>query len=403
MINSCWMESDYSENAPGDLIDTGQEIYAYRPDPLPPDLDVEITGELHKRSVDAMYHLGRLREIGERVDDYRIIRAPFIYREAVDSSEIEGTQITLQDIYTHEATQAQSERSPASDTEDTKKAELQEVQNYIESTRRGIERLESGEEISLELLKNLHKILLGRGEVRGENQLTGEFRDDYVHIGPVKGNTPRFVPCPPRDIEQSMKSLENYIQHDGPIDDLIDIGLVHYQIETIHPFMDGNGRVGRLLITLMLYDRGILPQPYLHPSSYIKQRKQKYVDKLLAVSQNGFWLEWLEFFLDMLRKQAEEACVRAKLLLDLRDEYAKRYSEGSDSVQKLSIKLFSHPVITVRYAESLLGCTYSTANKAVQELKKDGVLIEVTGNSRNRRFHAEEILDVIRKDPGSIL
>ena len=232
--------------------------------------------------------------------------------------------------------------------------------------------------------------------VRGEDKQPGEFRDTQVYIG-GRGTEARFVPPPPSVVQYAMQNLETYMQTGGAFQPLIDIGLVHYQFETVHPFRDGNGRMGRLLIMLMMYDEELLPEPYLYPSSYFNRNRAQYTDRLLAVSRDNAWEEWLTFFLEGISQQAQEAFSRASELLDLRDEYRERYQDGPNSVSHLAMEVFTKPYLTVNEASELLDMTYGAANNAVSKLEADGVLEEVTGQSRNRVFRAREVFHIIQK------
>lgn len=383
------------EQMSGSLVDIGDTL-AFSPDPLPPGLDVSITDEIHHAALQATYALGRLEEIGDRVDNPRMIQLPFIYREAVDSSEIEGTRVTLPDLYAFEVNEGPGEGSEQR-TLETYTESLQEVKNYVAALETGIDRLRTDGEITLELLKELHVDLLGQGTVRSHDPNPGHFRDQFVNIG---GG--RFVPPPPDSARSQMQTLEQYIQTGSEYDALVDIALVHYQLETIHPFVDGNGRVGRLLAALMLCDRGLLSAPHLHLSEYIKRRKTDYTDSLLAVSQQGAWQEWLQFFLRGLARQAANTCARANELIDLRETYRRRYQDAAPSVRRLTMELFTSPVVTVPLAQDMLDCTYPTANKAVKQLEADGVLDEVTGYDRNRRFHAVDVFDIMEAPPSTV-
>jgi Fic family protein len=194
-----------------------------------------------------------------------------------------------------------------------------------------------------------------------------------------------------------MQNLETYVQTGGAYQPLIDIGLVHYQFETVHPFRDGNGRMGRLIIMLMMCDEELLPEPYLYPSSYFNRNREEYTDRLLAVSRDNAWEEWLTFFLEGISQQAQEAFSRASELLDLRDEYRERYQDGPNSVSHLAMEVFTKPYLTVNEASELLDMTYGAANNAVSKLEDDGVLEEITGQSRNRVFRAREVFRIIQK------
>jgi Fic family protein len=232
--------------------------------------------------------------------------------------------------------------------------------------------------------------------VRGEEKQPGEFRDTQVYIG-GRGDEARFVPPPPAVVPYAMENIETYIKSGGNYQPLIDIGLVHYQFEAIHPFRDGNGRMGRLLIMLMMVADDLLPEPYLYPSSFFNRNRQEYTDRLLAVSRDNAWEEWLTFFLRGISHQAREAFARGSELLDLRDEYRDRYQDDANSVSHLSMEIFTKPYLTVNEAKEMLGMTYNTANTAVGRLEDDGVLEEITGHQRNRVYRAREVFDIIQK------
>lgn len=361
----------------GELVNSGGDI-AFKPDPLPPPITLD--GELLDAFVEATNNVGQLSGVGRRIEDPSMLISPFIYKEAVVSSEIEGTRVTLSEVYEYEAGRENG-------SSETTRNELREVHNYVDAVFRGIE--EIGDGIGLELVRALHDTLMSG--VRGEDKQPGAYRDTQVYIGE------RFVPPPPSVVPYAMQNVETYIQTGGSYQSLIDIGLVHYQLEAIHPFRDGNGRIGRLLIMLMMCDEGLLPEPYLYPSSYFNRNREEYTDRLLAVSRDGAWREWLAFFLRGISQQAEEAFGRASELLDLRDAYRDRYQDDANSVSRLSMEVFTKPYLTVNEAADLLDMTYRTANKAVNGLEEDGVLQEITGQRRNRVFRAQEVFDIIQK------
>jgi Fic family protein len=376
------IEEFESGEIPGELVNSGGDI-AFNPESLPPKIQME--GKLLDVFTKATNNVGQLSGIGRRVDNPRMLITPFIYKEAVLSSEIEGTRVTLSDVYEYEAGRKKGRSGPS-------RNELREVQNYVKAVFEGIDKMEAG--IDLDLIQDLHETLMSG--VRGENKRPGEFRDTQVYIG-GRGEEARFVPPPPSIVRYAMQNLETYMQTGGTYQSLVDIGLVHYQFETIHPFMDGNGRMGRLLIMLMMCDNDLLPEPYLYPSSYFNRNRDEYTDRLLAVSRDNAWEEWLVFFLTAISHQAEEAFSRASELLDLRDEYRDRYQDGANSVSHLAMEIFTKPYLTVREASSILDMSYNTANSAVGKLEEDGVLEEITGQSRNRVFRAEEVFHIIQK------
>lgn len=373
-------ESRFGDNAPGELVNSeGFEWQAFKPDSLPPEIDTKRVNETHAK---ARGNVGTLSGIGRRVNDPTVLITPFVYKEAVESSEIEGTKVTLSDVYQYEA----SEEVP----DEPEKDEIKEVRNYIEASFKGIKRLDDG--IDINLVKDLHGILLS--DVRGEMKKPGDFRDHQVTIGSGPGS---FVPPPAANVPYLMDELMTYIQTGGKYRSLIDIAIVHYQFETIHPFNDGNGRMGRLLIMLMMCEENLLPEPYLYPSSYFNRNRDQYTSKLLGVSQRGEWEEWIKFFLEGISSQAEEAFSRGSEFLDLRDEYQERYADSPNSISKLALEIFNRPYITVNEAKEMLGVQYPTANRAVDKLEEDGVLKEITGQDRNRIFRAREVFDVVQK------
>lgn len=381
------VEQFRSGETPGELVNSEGDI-AFKPSPLPPEIDLD--GELLDVFTQATSNVGRLSGIGGRVDNPGMLITPFIYKEAVVSSEIEGTRVTLSEIYEYEAGQSSGPSEPDHD-------ELREVHNYVEALFQGLDRLDTG--IDLDVIRTLHDTLMSG--VRGEEKQPGEFRDAQVYIG-GRGQDARFVPPPPAVVPYAMENLETYVKTGGHFRTLIDVGLVHYQFETIHPFRDGNGRMGRLLVVLMMCTDELLPEPYLYPSSYFNRHREEYTDRLLAVSRDDAWEEWLTFFLRGISRQAEEAFCRASELLDLRDAYREQYRDGANSVSHLAMEIFRKPYLTVNEAQSLLDVTYPAANDAVSALRDDGVLEEITGQSRNRVFRAKEVFDVIQKPAGEL-
>jgi Fic family protein len=381
---------DFAETAPGEIVPTttSKGTYsAFRPDPLPPDID---TKELITPLAEATQALGRLHGIGPRVGSREILIEPFIRKEALESSQIEGTHATLSDIYAYEAGQE------ALIDEDRRQG-TQEVVNYLHALTHGLETITAGSHVTVETLCEMHNRLLSG--VRGNEANPGELRDTQNFIG----STPyiqdaRYVPPPPNVVPDLLSDLLEYANQDTDLHPLLRIGLVHYQFETVHPFLDGNGRLGRLLISLLLQRENLLPEPYLYLSSYFNARRSEYVDHLLSVSQDGEWEEWLLFFLRGVQSQADEAHQRANLLVDLREDYQQRYqSERSENILELVMRLFEDPYLDVNTAADWLDVGYSTANRLVDQLEDDGILEELTGQARNRFYRANEIFRIINK------
>ncbi|MCU4802385.1 Fic family protein [Halobacteria archaeon HArc-gm2] len=379
---------DFDETAPGEIVPTrtpNGTYSAYRPDSLAPSISTE---RLVTPLAEATQALGRLQGIGPRVGSREILIEPFIRKEALESSQIEGIRATLSDIYAFEAGQE------ALIGEDRRKG-TQEVVNYLHALTHGLDAITAGDPITTESLCEMHDRLLSG--VRGDEADPGELRTTQNFIG----STPyiqdaRYVPPPPNEIPDLLEDLVAYANRDTDLHPLLRTGLIHYQFETIHPFLDGNGRLGRLLISLLLQRDGLLPEPYLYLSSYFNARRSAYVDHLLAVSQRGDWEEWLLFFLRGVQSQADEAHRRANLLVDLREDYQQHYqSERSENILELVMRLFEEPYLDVNTAAEWLEVEYSTANRLIGQLEDDGILEELTGKERNRFYRASEVFEII--------
>ncbi len=359
----------------------------YLPDTLPPEIDLsEDVIQVYGR---AMHALGRLDGFWSEIENPEAVFGLFVYKEAEQSSQVEGTRVTVSDMY----------------VEDEDSKDVQEARNYASTLKKTAKQLsESGrsrQNLSLDLIRTLHAELMEQGRTGDENPLPGEFRPDYAWIEESTsgyGTQIRFVPPQPDIAVSRMEDFEEYLQSGGDYPDLIDIGILHYQIETIHPFVDGNGRVGRLLIILLLMAEDVLLHPLFYLSSYIRRNRDVYTELLLEVNEEGAWNEWLKFFLDGLKTQADEAFVRAKLLLRLRNHYEKEYKDASPSVQKLIEVVFTEPVFTIARAAELIDMTYPAANNAIGILEDDGLLRERTGKERYQQFQADEVLDALNRD-----
>lgn len=381
---------DFDEAAPGDIVPTttsNGSYSAFRPNRLPPNIDAD---ELITPLANATQALGQLHGIGPRVGSREILIEPFIRKEALESSQIEGTQATLSDIYAYEAGQETL-------IDEDRRQGTQEVMNYLHALTHGLDAITASEPITVELLCVMHDRLLSG--VRGNEANPGELRTTQNFIG----STPyiqdaRYVPPPPNYVPDLLDDLVEYTNLETSVHPLLRIGLLHYQFETIHPFLDGNGRLGRLLISLLLQRDGLLPEPYLYLSSYFNARRSGYVDHLLSVSQHGEWEAWLRFFLRGVQAQADEAHHRANLLVDLREQYQQRYqSERSGNILELVIRLFEDPYLDVNTAVDWLDVEYSTANRLVGRLEDDGLLEELTGKNRNRFYRASEVFEIINR------
>jgi len=359
----------------------------YLPENLPPSID--LSPAVIEANGRAMHSLGRLDGFWSEIDDPDTAFGLFVYKEAEQSSQVEGTQVTVSEML----------RS-GSDSKD-----VREARNYAEALRSATNTLaqegRSRENLSLTLVKSLHESLMEAGRA-DDNPRPGEFRTGYVWIEEDNesgfGKRIRFVPPKASAARSKMENFEEYMRSGGEYPDLVEIGMLHYQLETVHPFVDGNGRVGRLLIVLMLIASDILVHPLFYLSSYIRRNRDEYTDLLLAVNEEGDWNAWLEFFLNGIREQADEAFSRAKLLLQLRTAYRERYGDAAPSVRALVDAIFVEPIFTVSRAADLIEMSNPAANNAVNRLEDDGLLEEQTGQERYREFQATDVLEVLNRD-----
>ena len=361
---------------------------AYLPNPLPPSLNWDIN--LIKALSEADMLLGRLAGEGGKLPNPHILIRPFITREAVLSSRIEGTQATLGDILADHA------GAPVEVGSD----DLREVNNYILALQYGIERLKEFP-LSLRLLREIHAKLMTN--VRGNHATPGEFRKSQNWIGSpgcTLANATYVPPCPD-NLMDSLGELEKFL-YDKTLPPLIQIALIHYQFEAIHPFLDGNGRVGRLLITLFLVERGILPTPLLYLSAFFEATRQEYYDKLFAVTKNGAWNDWIIYFLNGVAGQAEDAVSRASRINLLLDKWHKETTLLSSSLpNQLIDKLAMNPYITIKQATETMDASYNTIARAIEKLADLGIVREISGSKRNRVYCAEAILKIL-EEPAKI-
>lgn len=346
---------------------------AFVPASLPPDPSVRLDAGLVGLLSTADRALGRLDGVASVLPNPNLFVAMYVRHEAVLSSQIEGTQSTLEDVLAYEA----------DDDRGALPGDVEEVVNYVRAMNHGLARL-TDLPLSSRLIREIHQTLMTG--VRGGEREPGEFRTSQNWIGPA-GCTLRdasFVPPPHHEVPRQMGALELFLHDREGLPPLLQIGLAHAQFETIHPFLDGNGRVGRLLITLFLCERGILARPLLYLSVYLKAHRAQYYDRLTAIRTDGDWEGWLRFFLHGVIAVSRSATETARAILRLREQ--TRTQALSTTAQRLVDHLFEHPVVTVRSAEGLLECTFATAGKAIAELESAGLLVETTGHKRNRRF-----------------
>jgi Fic family protein len=352
---------------------------AFIPAPLPPQPPLNLSGELHRHLSLADRALGRLDGSVLTLPNSDLFVFMYVRKEAVLSSQIEGTQSSLQDLLAAEA-QLFDQNMPR---------DVDEVINYVRAMNHGIERLRELP-LSVRLIREIHAELL-QG-VRGGGLQPGELRTSQNWIGPAGStiNTATFVPPPQDVVPQALGELENFLHAEDDLPPLIKIALAHAQFETIHPFLDGNGRIGRLLITFLLTQRGILHKPVLYLSHYFKRHREEYYDRLQAVRDRGAWEAWLGFFLGGVAEVAVEAAETARKILQLREQHRSAITAHLGRVagngHKVLESLFDRPILTVKDVKQVTGTTYAAANELVSRLTELGVLEEMTGYARNRRF-----------------
>jgi len=381
-------KTDFSNKAPGKLIKTTQGYYAYIPNALPP--EIEWTPRLINHLTQAERSIARLEEVGQAFPVPHVLVRPFIRKEAVFSSQIEGTQTTFQNLLHYEAKQL---------TFLVEAPDAHEVQNYVKALDYGIERIKALP-MSMRLIKEIHAILL-KG-VRGELSTPGEIRRSQNWIGRPGATleNARYVPPPADEMKDGLSALEKFIHEDSDLPALIRIGLIHYQFEAIHPFLDGNGRIGRLIITLLLTTWHVLTQPLLNLSIFIERNKTEYYDRLLGISLKGQWEEWLSFFLNGVHEQAQDAVLKINALQTLRVKYQQLFSNdrNRDKLGEVVNYFISTPISSISQAQqnTNLG-SYTVIQRYFDKLLHYGVLEEITGGRRNRVYQATEILRILEE------
>lgn len=363
---------------------------AFIPAPLPPTPSVRLGG-LHALLSRADRALGRLDGSIQTLPNPDLFVMMYVRKEAVLSSQIEGTQSSLQDVLAAEA-QVLSASTPR---------DVDEVVNYVAAMNLGLDRLKTLP-VSVRLIREIHARLMEG--VRGATLSPGELRRTQNWIGP-QGCTlsdATFVPPPPSLVSEALGNLELFLHARDDLPLLVKIGLVHAQFETIHPFLDGNGRVGRLLITLLLCEREVLQKPVLYLSYYFKRHRQSYYDHLQAVRDRGAWEEWLAFFLAGIAEVSAQATETARRILALREAHraqiTERMGRAAGNAHRVLELLYERPIVAVAHVQELLGCTYAGANQIVARLSDLGLLREITGQARHRRFRYEPYVRLFAED-----
>lgn len=376
---------DFKDSKTGKLVPTLKGL-AFVPNPLPPPLiDLALLVPLVSRAERA---LGELSGIGRTLPNPYLLIRPFMRREAVASSKIEGTVTTLSQLLLFEVDE-ETNRAPG---------DAREVLNYVRALEYSLKRLDELP-ISARLIREAHKILLTNVQSnRGVQIIPGEFRKDQNWIGAKLIENARYVPPPPQEVPEAMSALEKYINtKDEEIPTLIQLALIHYQFEAIHPFPDGNGRVGRLLIPLILYERKEISQPLLYMSSYFEKNYEDYIDHMLAISKMGLWTSWISFFLEGIEETCKDAITRAQSLQTLQKNYYGKIQRARSSalLGQLIELLFEHPAITVPYAAERLQISYNAAKNNINRLVEAQILRSSRGDSRPMVFVAADIVNTI--------
>jgi len=353
-----------------------ERCFAFVPNPLPPVPPLQWDGSLPSMTQRAGVALGRLSGVTGLLPDPQLFLYSYVRKEAVLSSQIEGTQSSLSELLLFENDAASG--APLED--------VTEVSNYVAAMEHGMKRLAEGFPLSLRLIKEVHGVLLAKG--RGSEKQPGEFRTSQNWIGGSRPGNALFVPPPPEQVLACMGSLELFL-HNHDVPSLVRAGLAHAQFETIHPFLNGNGRTGRLLVTMLLCHDGVLPQPLLYLSLFLKKNRSTYYELLQRVRTHGTWEEWLDFFLQGVEETANQAADTASRLLQVfQQDRARLHALGrkGNSAIKLHDILQKQPVMTVTRLVAKFGFTAPTANTALVVLVEQGIVREITGNRRNRVF-----------------
>ncbi len=363
---------------------------AFLPEPLPPEPPIDIDENMLVRLSTADRALGRLDGATEVLPNPNLFVAMYVRREAVLSSQIEGTQASLVDVLEYEMDAARKGLP----------ADVAEVVNHVRAMNYGLEKLETLP-LSLRLIRQIHEQLLAN--VRGGHRAPGEFRTSQNWIG-APGCTLQdatFVPPPPAEVLNAMGHLERFLRSPGNIPVLIAVGLAHAQFETIHPFLDGNGRIGRLLITFLLCEQQVLRRPLLYLSHYLRKHRSEYYDHLQAIRDVSDWETWIKFFLKGVAEVASEATETARRIIQLREEHRQFVFEtiGTTNASRLLELLYERPIVSARFVRDALEVSPPTANSLVNEFANLGLLEETTGQRRNRAFSYRSYLSMFEDGP----
>lgn len=379
---------DFEHSPAGKCIRTFRDYGAFVPNPLPP--SIEYDAQLARLLSDADRLIGELSGIGRVLKNPYLLISPYIRREAVSSSKIEGTQSSLSDLFFYEATDKITTQAP----------DVKEVHNYVQALTKGIPLLEKLP-ISTRLICELHQILMK--DVRGEHGTPGELRRSQNWIGPPGCflNEATYVPPPVDEMHNALSDWEKYLNGEPKEPILIQAALMHYQFEAIHPFIDGNGRIGRLLISIFLHNAGALSQPLLYLSEFFEKYRTEYYEILLSVSQKGTWKEWIEFFLRGVINMSQSALDNAKKIVALYDQYSNLITakkKTPEIAHRLLDELFTSIVFSISALSKQWNIAYTSVKHGVKSLESLNIVKEISGKSRNRLYTSPDLLKIILPD-----
>ena len=366
----------------------GEATYqSFKPNPLPPIPEIEMDGEIVKLLVDANKQLVKLDTASQLISNADLFISMYVRKEALISSQIEGTQCTLDDVLDPEV-------------EANANLDVSDVINYVKATQYALKRLERLP-LCCRLIREIHEVLMEN--VRGQDKTPGEFRHSQNWIGPANCSLKdaRYIPPNVEDMQTAMSDLEKYINENVDYDPLIRAALIHYQFETIHPFLDGNGRIGRLLILLYLMEQRLIEKPVIYISYFLKKNQIEYYDRISEVRRTGNFEHWIRFFLEAVCKAASdslEAIRQLSVLHDTNVEKLPKTTRSKDNLRAVFDYIEQYPIIDIKRTAKELEVSYNTVAAAVRKLVELGILQETTNAARNRVFAYEEYLAILRKD-----
>lgn len=366
----------------------GEATYqSFKPNPLPPIPEIEMDGEIVKLLVDANKQLVKLDTASQLISNANLFISMYVRKEALISSQIEGTQCTLDDVLDPEV-------------EANANLDVSDVINYVKATQYALKRLERLP-LCCRLIREIHEVLMEN--VRGQDKTPGEFRHSQSWIGPANCSLKdaRYIPPNVEDMQTAMFDLEKYINENVDYDPLIRAALIHYQFETIHPFLDGNGRIGRLLILLYLMEQRLIEKPVIYISYFLKKNQIEYYDRISEVRRTGNFEQWIRFFLEAVSKAASdslEAIRQLSVLHDTNVEKLPKTTRSKDNLRAVFDYIEQYPIIDIKRTAKELEVSYNTVAAAVRKLVELGILQETTNAARNRVFAYEEYLAILRKD-----